>query len=366
MNIPTPHKWLRDHIPYEAGLADDKDISPHIAIHKLSANESALGASPKAKQAFIRMADELNRYPDFSNDQLRQAIAVQHHINPDQIVIGNGSDELISLLIHAYGGVGKSIIMSQYGFSYYGIAAQAAGMKVRHAPESPQHALNLKEVIALCDKDTSIVFIANPNNPTGTLLTKNDIHDFLEHLPSSIILVLDGAYAEYVMADNYDAGISFVSHYPNVVMLRTFSKIYGLSALRLGWGYAPPAIAHLLNRLRAPFNINRAAQEAGTAAMNDQEFIKKVRKLNAQRRDFFSQEVTKIGIDTHPSHGNFLLLAFPDKIKTARDANLFLKKRGVLLRTLEPYGLHNHLRITIGAQDSLTLALDGLRQFMTT
>lgn len=362
---PQPQDWLGSHTPYEAGLADAKDIPKNITIHKLSANESARGASPLARQAFIEAASHLHRYPDFYITDLRQKIATLHRIAEDDIVFGNGSDELITLLIHAFGGAGKSIVMGRYGFVYYEVAAAAAGMNIHKAKESLTDGVDIDDIKKIYDDTTRLVFIANPNNPTGALLSQDAIHHLIESTPPHILIVLDAAYAEYVTDNNYEAGIELVRRHKNVVMLRTFSKIYGLSGLRIGWCFAPKAIAHVLNRLRSPFNINSAAQSAAKAALQDQTYIKNIRAETAKARNNFTEKAKTMGIKVFPSHGNFLLLQFPKSARhSSVNADQFLRRKGILLRRLEPYGLSDCLRITMGHENSLKLTLDALHEFM--
>ena len=362
-DTPHPRSWLGSHIPYEAGLSDADTIAKDIAIHKLSANESAHGVSPAVQRVIHQAATHCHRYPDPSLVQLRRALAAHHDLNLDGIVCGNGSDELITLLLHAYGGEGRSIVMGQYGFIYYEIAAMAAGMTVRKAQECPRKGVAIDAIAQLYDDTTACVFIANPNNPTGALLSPSDIERLIALTPPHILIVLDAAYAEYVDDAAYDGGARWVERHDNVVMLRTFSKIYGLSALRVGWCYAPPAIASVLQRLRSPFNVNAIGQAAAVAALADTARTDQLRLDNHEAKQKVRDALAHTAIEVIPSWGNFLLLRFASP-EHARDADAYLQHRGILLRRLEAYDLHDCLRVTMGAEDSLQIFTKTLCEFM--
>ncbi len=321
-------------------------------VHKLSSNESPLGASPRAIEAFRANADQLAIYPEGSSRRLREAIARRFGLDAEQIVCGNGSDELISLLAHVYLRPGEEGLYSQYGFLEYPIAIRAAG-GVAVAAEETRQTANVDAMLAKLTAKTKIVYLANPNNPTGTYLPFSEVKRLHAGLPGGVLLVLDAAYAEYVARTDYAAGIELVSTSDNVVMTRTFSKIYGLANLRIGWAYAPARIIDALNRVRPPFNINGAAIAAGVAAIEDAGHVAEAAAHNARWLPWLAEEIAKLGIDVAPSVGNFLLLRFPATTgKTAADADRYLSARGYVLRAGQAYGLPDCLRMTVGVEEA--------------
>jgi histidinol-phosphate aminotransferase len=357
---PQPKPGVLAIDPYRPG----KSGTGATKIYKLSANETPLGASPKAREAFQRGADRLELYPDGPATALREAIGARYGIDPARIVCGAGSDELLSLLSHAFVGPGDEGIFTHYGFAVYRIAILTAGGTPVMAEEK-----NLTtDVDAILEKvtpKTKIVFLANPNNPTGTYLPFSEIKRLAGALPRHVLLVLDAAYAEYVTRNDYSPGLELALTSENIVMTRTFSKIYGLAGLRLGWCYAPAGIADALNRIRGPFNVSTPAIEAGVAALQDVEHIDKAIAHNETWLPWLTQEISGLGIAVTPSVGNFLLLHFREP-KQARAADAFLTQRGLILRAVDVYDLPQCLRLTVGTEEANRLVVSTLGAFMQT
>ncbi|TDI65699.1 MAG: histidinol-phosphate transaminase [Alphaproteobacteria bacterium] len=360
MTIPRPQPSILAMEPYIGGQSTIDGVEGAI---KLSSNESPLGAGPKAREAFLQAADQLNLYPDGAAQRLHDAIAARYGLDPDRIVCGNGSDDLLSLLGLAYLDVGSEAIYSEHGFLFYKLVAQANGAVPVSVPETDLKA-DVDAIMAAVSAKTRIVFIANPNNPTGTFLTIEEVKRLRDGLRSDILLVLDGAYAEYVHRDDYSAGIELVTNSENVVMTRTFSKIYGLASLRLGWCYCPVSVADALNRIRGPFNVNGAAQAAGVASLADTAHEEKAIAHNDHWRDWLFEEITKLGLKVTPSIANFLLIHFDaESPKSAPQADRFLQKNGLILRRLEAYGLPHCLRLTVGLEQANRAVIAALTEF---
>ncbi|MGI4976556.1 MAG: histidinol-phosphate transaminase [Janthinobacterium lividum] len=329
---------------------------------KLSSNEGAFGPPPMALAAIAAAAATAHRYPDGSSAALRHAIATSHGLDAARIVCGNGSDELLAALCTIYGGPGTGLLMTEHGFSIYAIAGQAAGMRVTRVPERDLCA-DVDALLAAVAADTTLVFLANPNNPTGTLLPAAEVRRLRAHLPADTILVLDAAYAEYVDDPTYEAGAALVEAGDNTVMTRTFSKIYGLGGLRVGWAYAPAPVADALNRLRAPFNVNALALAAATAALSEPGWVENGRQHNTAQRARLARRLEAAGIRVRPGHANFLL-ADLDSAASADAADAFLRARGLIVRKVASYGLPSCLRITVGTADEVDLVADALAAFM--
>ncbi len=355
---PRAQPGILDIDPYVPGKSK---VSYDGPVYKLSSNETPLGASPKAIAAFQDVAEQLELYPDGSSLALRQAIAGRFGLNGEHIVCGSGSDELLQLISAAYLGQGDEAIYTRHGFLVYPIAIMANGATPVIADEV-DYTANVDEIIAKLSAKTRIVFLANPNNPTGTYLAFDEVKRLHAALPENCLLVLDAAYAEYVKRNDYEAGIELVGASNNVVMTRTFSKIYGLAGLRLGWAYCAPAIANVLNRVRGPFNVNAPAIAAGVAAINDIDHIDKAVAHNLAWLEQMSEKLTGIGIGVTPSVGNFLLLHFASG--KAHAADDFLSANGVVLRTLDAYGLPDALRLTIGSDQANHRVIELLTKFM--
>ena len=358
--VPQPREAVMRIHAYVAGEAKLPGVN---RIYKLSSNEGAFGPPPGATQAAIKVAGELHRYPDGGSVALRQAIGARWGLDPARIVCGTGSDELISLICHVYGGPGADILMSAHGFTMYEIAGTFSGARVIKVPEQ-NVTTDVSAMLAAVTPDTRIVFVAHPNNPTGTLLPQSEVERLRAGLRPDILLVLDSAYAEYVEAADYDAGQKLVDAGENTVMLRTFSKVYGLGGMRVGWGYMPAGVADALNRVRGVFNVNLAAQAAAVAALAEPGWVEKCRAHNTAWRAKLAAALEAAGIKVWPSEGNFLLADFATPARaTAADA--FLKSRGIIVRGMAAYDLAHCLRITVGTAEECTLVAETLSAFMS-
>jgi histidinol-phosphate aminotransferase len=352
---PKVRPGIMDIAPYVGGEASIPGIAKPV---KLSSNENPLGPSPKAMAAFREAAVELHRYPDGGAERLREGISRRFGLAKESIVCGNGSDELIALLTRAYAGLGDEVLFSRHGFLMYRLSTLAVGATPRAAPEK-NLATDMEALLAMVTPATRIVFLGNPNNPTGSYMTAGELRELRRRLPGDVLLAVDAAYAEFVEAEDYDAGEDMVRAGDNTVMLRTFSKIYGLAGLRLGWAFCPPAVADVLNRVRGPFNTSAPAQAAALAALDDREHENKSRVHNKTWRDWLSTALSAQGYRVHPSVGNFLLVEFAD----ADAADLFMKSRGLILRKMGAYGLGNCLRITIGTEAETRAVAAALTDF---
>ncbi|MGQ0662207.1 MAG: histidinol-phosphate transaminase [Pseudomonadota bacterium] len=352
MTAPIPRPGIMSIEPYVPGRST---LPGQAKTIKLSSNEGALGPSPRALAAYTAAAAEIHRYPDGSCADLRAAIGKRFGLDPERIVCGAGSDELIALLARAYAGPGDEVLYSAYGFLMYPTAAHGAGATPVAVPER-EYTADVDALLAKAGPRTKICFLANPNNPTGTFLSAADVKLLRSGLPQSVLLVVDAAYAEYVIRNDYSPGIELVDGNDNVVMLRTFSKIFGLAALRLGWAYCPPPVAEVLNRLRGPFNVSAPAQAAGIAALADLAFLDACRSHNDIWRPWLARELAALGLEVIPSVANFVLVEFPATgTKTAVDARL--NAAGIIARSVDGYGLPRHLRITIGTEAEMRAAV---------
>ncbi|MCE3255298.1 MAG: hisC [Rickettsiaceae bacterium] len=350
-------KYILEIDPYKPGKSK---TASNGQVIKLSSNENALGSSPKALQAYLDHSKTVFRYADGSCSELRNAIAGKYKIDAEKIVCGAGSDEIIALLTHAFCDVGDEVLYSEYGFLMYPISAKRVGAKPVIAKEIELTA-NVDNILAQITDKTKIIFLANPNNPTGSYLSHIEVERLIKNVRSDILVVLDLAYAEFVDEADYPDAIKLVNQYENVVMMRTFSKIYGLASLRLGWSYSSLYVADVLNRTRGPFNVSGAAQHAGVAAINDDEFIAKSKAHNQNWLKILAEELTKIGIKFYPSVANFILLDFKSAAECAK-ANQFLLDNGVILREMGAYNLPNCLRMTIGTDDENKRVLELLKK----
>jgi histidinol-phosphate aminotransferase len=361
VTIPIANPGVMLIKPYVAG---GSNLEGQNDIVKLSSNEGAFGPSPKAQAAYAKGVAELHRYPDGSSTALREAIANVHGLHADQVVCGAGSDELISLLCSSYASEGDEILYSKYGFLMYPISALAAGATPVMAPETDLTA-NVDALLAAVTERTQILFLANPNNPTGTYLPSIEVKRLRDNLREDVLLVIDAAYAEYIPHNDYTAGIELVDAGKNVIMIRTFSKIHGLGGVRLGWAYGPENVIDVLNRARGPFNVNSAALDAGVAAIQDQDFTKKCFLHNLKWLTWTRDQLRGLGLNVKDSAGNFLLVEFDGKSKqNAAAADEFLKGVGIIVRSVSSYGLPNHLRITIGTEKEMRCVIEALCEFM--
>ena len=341
MTLPQPKAGILDIKPYIGGEGRVEGIAHPI---RLASNENALGCSPKAREAYLKAGADLQRYPDGSAAELRAALGKKYDMNPDHIICGSGSEELIALLIRAYAGPGDEVIYSQYGFLMYPLCTRSVGATPVAVPEI-DFRTDIEGILKAVTPRTKMLLLANPNNPTGSYLKRDEMKYLFEKLPANILVLLDSAYAEFVQEKDYDDGKSLVDAHPNAVMLRTFSKIYGLAALRLGWGYCSPEIVGVVNRVRGAFNVNAPAQAAGVAALGDHEFLSKTIEMTNTGRKYLQDQLSSLGIRHWPSAGNFLLASFGDR---AEEVRLALKDKGVFIRQMGAYNLPQHLRITVG------------------
>ena len=359
MSALTPRPGIMKIAPYVPG----KDsIDGKETIAKLSSNEGALGPSPKAMAAYAKAAADLHRYPDGDTTNLRRALGRRYGLDPARIVCGAGSDEILNLLVRAYCGPGDELLYSQYGFLMYAINALGVGATPVAAP-AREYGSDIDALLAAVTDKTRIVCLANPNNPTGTYVTKEDVRRLHAGLPKNVLLIIDAAYAEYVSKNDYDSGLELVDQAENVVMTRTFSKIYGLGGLRLGWMYGPAGIVDVMSRLRQPFNVNSAAQIAGIAALDDIAHTDASRTNNDIWLPWLSTELTKLGLEPVPSVGNFLLIGFGSK-ERAVAANDWLMNDGLIPRLVAGYGLPAHLRITVGTEAEVKAVQASLARFV--
>ena len=358
---PMPRPSILDIEPYVPGEARVPGVE---RVFKLASNESPLGPSPAAVEAMRRAAAEVAAYPDGTAHDLRAAIAERHGLNPDNIVCGNGSDELLTLLAQAYLSPGDEAIHTEHGFLVYPIAIRAAGGVPVVAREENLTA-SVDAILEKVSPRTKLVYLANPNNPTGTYLPFDALKRLQAALPPHVLLVIDAAYAEYVRRNDYEAGIELVSSCENVVMTRTFSKAYGLAGMRIGWMYAPKHVVDVINRIRGPFNVSTVALAAGVAAMRDTAHLQKAVEHNEHWREWLGRELSALGLEVTPSVANFLLVHFPDAPgKRAEEADAFLKSRGLILRRVGGYGFPNALRVSIGTEEANRLLVDALREFL--
>ena len=345
--------------PYVGGESKIPGVN---RIVKLSSNEGAFGPPPGAIEAIRAMAGEAHRYPDGNAKAIREAIGARFGLDPARIVVGNGSDELLALIILAYGGEGTELVMSAHGFQMYDITGRWAGCRIIKVPEK-NLTTDVDGMLAAVGPRTRLMFLANPNNPTGSILPQSEVDRLRAGLRDDVLLVLDSAYAEYVTKPDYDAGAKLVDASGTTVMTRTFSKIFGMGGMRLGWAYAPAPVIDVLGRVRGPFNVNAAAMAAGVAALAEKGWIETSVAHNTEWRGKVAAALTAAGITVWPSEGNFLLVDFGTgaKAKAADDA---LKQRGLIVRAMGGYGLPACLRITIGTAEECTMVIEALTAFM--
>ncbi len=360
-NRPQPRPGVLDIAPYIPG----KSTAPGIdKIFKLSSNETPLGPGENAIAAYKKAGEHLEDYPEGSSLALREAIGGVFGLDPARIVCGAGSDDLLNLIARAYLTDGDEAIHTTHGFLVYPIATLGTGAKPVVAAEK-EFTADVDAILKLVTPKTKVVFLANPNNPTGTYIPFDEVKRLHNGLPGNVLLVLDAAYAEYVSRNDYESGIELVATTDNVVMTRTFSKIYGLAALRLGWMVGPAHVVDAINRIRGPFNVNAPAIAAGIAAIEDAAHVERSRQHNSKWLAWLTDEIAKLGLKVTPSVANFVLIHFPDvKGRTAGDANAFLMKRGLILRQVTAYQLPNALRMTVGSEEANRLVVNALKEFL--
>ena len=342
---------LADIEPYQQGKSRLENFEQPV---RLSSNESSYGCSPMATEAFLRAQQELHRYPDGSQLNLREAVAEIHNVSPAQIVCGNGSEELIGLCTRSFVSSGDEVILTRNHFVMCPIYARAQGADVILADEAGD-VIDVDKILAAITDRTRMVIVANPNNPTGTYFNASELERLISGVPESILLILDGAYAEYVTAADYNDGLGYVSDHINIVVTHTFSKIYGLAALRVGWAYSSKEIIELMNRIRLPFNLNSVGQKAAIAAINDKNFINKAIKHNKKWKPFIEKKLNNLGLTIIPGVANFVLVKFKNT-KQANNCYTYLESKGIYVRKINEYGLPQFLRITVGLKnENITL-----------
>ena len=352
----TPKPGIMDIALYQGGASH---VEGKTNVLKLSSNENPLGPSDATKEAFSRAVHDLNRYPSTDHMNLRVAIGEVWGLNPAQIICGVGSNEIINLLCQAYAGPKDEVIYTEHGFAMYRIFALAAGAKPVEVAER-ERVIDVDAILKACNKRTKLVFIANPANPTGTMIGAGEIRRLAEGLPPQALLALDGAYAEYV--DGYDAGASLIAERSNVFMTRSFSKMYALGGLRVGWGYGPAEVIDVLNRLRQPFNLSTAALVTAEAAMRDAAYVRRCRTENAKWRDWLARTLAEMGVPSDTATANFVLARFADAAEVdACEAHL--RSEGILVRKVAGYKLPQCLRITVGDEASCRRVAHAIGQF---
>jgi histidinol-phosphate aminotransferase len=358
---PAPRPGILEIEPYKPGRSSAEGVARPV---KLSANENILGCSPAAKAAFAGAIDDLAIYPDGRGGALRAAIAARYRIEPERIVLGCGTDEIFAMLAQTYLQPGDNIVQGEFGFGAYAIAARANQAEVRFAPER-NYKIDVEAMLATVDARTRLMFIANPANPTGTFLAEAEVVRLWQGLPPEVLLVLDGAYAEFCRDPSFSDGLELAREASNIVVTHTFSKIHGLAALRVGWAYAPRAVAAAVDRIRLPFNTSIPAQAAAVAALADEAFPE-VSVVHVETwRPWLTQQLGGLGLDVVPSAANFLLVGFPTTPgRTAAEAEAFLAARGLLIRGVANYGLPGHARITIGLEEHNRAVVEALSTFL--
>src|SRR5215475_12796519 len=359
---PQPRPGVLAIDPYVPG----RSTAPGVArVFKLSSNETPLGPSPRAIAAYHAVGEHLEDYPDGDSTALREAIGRAFGLDPNRIICGAGSDELLNLIADAYLRDGDEAIHTIHSFLVYPIATRGSGATPVVVAEK-NYTADVDAMLAAVSERTKAVFLANPNNPTGTYVPFDEVKRLHRGLPAHVLLVLDAAYAEYVSRNDYESGIELVATSDNVVMCRTFSKVHGLAALRLGWLYGPAHVVDAVNRVRGPFNVSAPASAAGIAAIQDAGHVERSVAHNAKWRAWLTVEIGKLGLDVTPSVANFILIHFPQtKGRTAADADKMLTSRGIILRQVGAYGLPNALRMSVGSEEANHLAVATLAEFMS-
>ncbi|MDB5494011.1 MAG: hisC [Phenylobacterium sp.] len=359
---PIPKPGILDIHAYVPGKAKAEGVAEPI---KLSANENALGSSPKAQAAYAAAAGQLNLYPDPKAGIVRTAIAERFKLEPERLIFGCGSGEVFQLLSQTFLEPGDNMVQGEFGFAAFAIGARAAGGEVKFAKE-PGYRIDVDELLACVDDRTRLVFLANPGNPTGTWIPFSEVRRLHEALPPSIVLILDGAYGEFALDPGFNDGLELARRSSNIVVTHTFSKLHGLAGLRIGWGYAPTAIVEAVERIRLPFNTSVPAQLAAVAALGDEDFQRASIDLVEQWRPWLTQQLGGVGLEVvSPSATNFLLVGFPKAPgRTATEAEAFLASRGLLVRGVALYGLPDHLRVTVGLEAQNRALVDALADFM--
>lgn len=356
MSLIAPQPGIMDIALYQGGAAHVDGVANVV---KLSSNENPFGPSPKAIEAVRDCAASLHRYPSSDHAGLRAAIGATWGLDPARVICGAGSDEIIAFLCQAFAGPGDEVVHTEHGFAMYRISALAAGATPVEVPER-ERVTDVDAILAGCTERTRLVFIANPNNPTGTMIGAGEVARLAENLPPRALLVLDGAYAEYV--EGFDGGAALVEARDNVVMTRTFSKLYGLGGARVGWGYGPRAVIDVLNRVRGPFNLSSTALAAAEAALGDTDYVETCRAENARLRNWLAEALAEVGVPSDTSCANFILARFADRAE-AEACDAHLQSRGLIVRRVAGYKLPNALRITIGDEEACRRVAQAVAEF---
>ncbi|HWI85724.1 MAG TPA: histidinol-phosphate transaminase [Sphingomonas sp.] len=360
MNALTPKPWIDAIAPYVPGRSTTDDGRK---VHKLSSNENPLGTSPQARAAFVAEAATLDRYPDAGAARLRGAIAAKFGLEVDRVIHGTGSDELLHLAAGAFAGQGDEVLYVRYGFSVYPIAARRVGAEPIEADDK-DYATDVDALLARVNPRTRVVFIANPNNPTGTYTSRAELKRIHDALPKDCLLVVDQAYSEYLEPEDDDGALEMARTEPNVLVTRTFSKIHGLAAERIGWAYGPARVISAMHKIRAPFNVSTAGQAAAVAAIDADDFVRASHDHNLRWRSWFEGQIASLGnagLRAVPSKANFILVLFQGRL-TAEMAYKGLMDRGYIVRWLPNQGLAHGLRITIGTEEEICGVAGALRE----
>jgi histidinol-phosphate aminotransferase len=360
-SLPTPRPGIADITPYRPGKATVEGVENPV---KLSANENILGCSPLAREAFLGAADALALYPDGRGNRLRAAVAERYRLEPERLILGCGTDEIFALLNQTYLRACDNIVQGEFGFGAYAIGARANEGEVRFAKET-NFRIDVDAMLACVDERTRLVFIANPANPTGTFLPRSEVERLHCGLPDHVLLVLDGAYAEFNSDPTFSDGIDLARGAANIVVTHTFSKLHGLAALRVGWAYAPASVADAIERIRLPFNTSIASQAAAIAALADEDFQARSLAHVERWRPWLTQQLGGLGLEVVPSAANFVLIGFPRSGgRVAAEAEAFLARRGLILRGVANYGLPDHVRLTIGLEAHNRAVVEALAEFL--
>ena len=364
MSLQFGPEYVRALAPYQAGkpiaeVAREFGLDESKII-KLASNENPLGMPASAQQAMQQAVADLGRYPDANGFDLKAAITAKYDVPQDWITLGNGSNDILELAAHAFVQPGQSVVYAQYGFLVYGLATKAVGARPIEV-KAKDFGHDLPAMLAAIEDDTRLIFIANPNNPTGTFVPAAELEQFLQAVPPHVVVVLDEAYNEYLSADLQYESTDWVRKYPNLIVSRTMSKAYGLAGLRVGFAIGQPAVTDLLNRIRQPFNVNSLAQAAAVAALNDKAFLQKSAEINSAGYLQLTQTFTELGLQYVPSFGNFVLVKVGEDDAAGARVNLALLKRGIIVRPVGNYGLPQWLRISIGLPEENAAFIEALK-----
>jgi histidinol-phosphate aminotransferase len=357
--------YVRAIAPYQAGkpiaeVAREFGLD-EATIVKLASNENPFGMPESSKRAMMEAAAELGRYPDANGFELKAALSTRYDVPADWITLGNGSNDILEIAAHAFVQKGESVVFSQYSFAVYALATQGVGGRAIVVP-AREYGHDLDAMAAAIEPDTRLVYIANPNNPTGTFIPAARIEAFLSQVPANVIVVLDEAYNEYLAPQDQFESTQWVRKFPNLVVSRTFSKAYGLAGLRVGFAIAQPAVTDLMNRIRQPFNVNSMAQAAAIAALNDKEFLEQGARNNAEGYQQLTAAFDELGLEYVPSYGNFVLVRVGNEDGAGARVNVALLKQGVIVRPVGNYGLPQWLRISIGLPDENAKFIEALKK----